>query len=81
MSESQPEAPFVLPSQVAVHRYVQMKVESVWNTPYKITGNITPLEHCLGGTWGKPSGGPWGSSRLLLLYVISWEVKLPYAGH
>ena len=49
MSESQTEAPFVLPSQVAVHRYVQMKVESVLNTPYQVTGNVTPVEHFLSG--------------------------------
>jgi len=52
MSENQTEAPFVLPSQVAVHRYVQMKVESVLNTPYKVTGNVSPLEHCLSGNGG-----------------------------
>lgn len=46
MSEQQ-EASFVLPTSIAVYRYQQMKVESILNTPYQVTDEKTPLEHCL----------------------------------
>lgn len=40
---------FVLPTRIAVHRYQQMKVEAVLNTPYQITDEQTPLQVVLGG--------------------------------
>ncbi|MEL6182735.1 MAG: hypothetical protein AAFS10_27510, partial [Myxococcota bacterium] len=43
----QPEAPFILPTQVAVARYLQMKVESILNTPYQVTDEKTPYTHCM----------------------------------
>ncbi len=45
MSENQ--ASFVLPTSIAVHRYRQMRVESIVNTPYKVTDEKSPAEYCL----------------------------------
>ncbi len=50
MSEESNDTPkFVLPTSVAVERYLQMKVESILNTEYQVTDGKTPLEHCLRG--------------------------------
>lgn len=38
---------YQLPTHVAVQRYLEMKVEAVLNTPYQITDDLTPMEHCL----------------------------------
>jgi hypothetical protein len=43
----QAEVTFVLPTRMAVHRYQQMKVESILNTAWQVTGGKTPFEHCL----------------------------------
>ncbi len=43
------QAEFVLPTRIAVHRYQQMQVEAILNTPYKVTDEKTPLEFCLLG--------------------------------
>lgn len=51
MSDAQ-EATFVLPTTIAVHRYQQMKVEAILNTPYQVTAEKTPMEYCLGGEAG-----------------------------
>ena len=40
---------FVLPTRIAVHRYQQMKVEAILNTPYQVTEEQTPLQVCLAG--------------------------------
>ena len=46
MSEES-QGTFVLPTSIAVHRYQQMKVESIINTSYQVTEDMTPVEHCL----------------------------------
>ncbi len=46
MSDAQ-DATFVLPTSISVHRFTQMKVEAILNTEYQVTGEKTPLEHCL----------------------------------
>lgn len=40
-------AAFVLPTQIAVHRYQQMRVEAILNTPYQVTNEKTPLVYLL----------------------------------
>ncbi len=40
---------FVLPTRIAVHRYQQMKVEAILNTPYQVTEELTPVQAVLGG--------------------------------
>lgn len=45
--EAAQEATFVLPTRIAVYRYQQMKVESILNTPWQVTGETTPFEYCL----------------------------------
>jgi hypothetical protein len=40
---------FVLPTRIAVHRYQQMKVEAILNTPYVVTDELTPVQVVLGG--------------------------------
>jgi len=42
-----PQVSFVLPTSTAVARYMQLKVESVLNTPYQVTDELTPYEHVL----------------------------------
>jgi hypothetical protein len=40
---------FVMPTRIAVHRYQQMKVEAIVNTPYQVTGDQSPLQACMDG--------------------------------
>ncbi|MBH24505.1 MAG: hypothetical protein CMH57_08645 [Myxococcales bacterium] len=67
----QAEAPFVLPTQVAVARYLQMKVESILNTPYQVTGEMSPVAHCL-----QESGDAEETAELLNLPEDQHEIAI-----
>lgn len=47
MSDTDAQQTFTLPTQMAVERFLQMKVEAILNTEYQVTGEKTPLAHCL----------------------------------
>jgi hypothetical protein len=66
-----PKGSFVLPTTIAVQRYAQMKVEGILNTDYQVTGEQTPLEHCL-----KHSKDPGETVALLNLPADQAEIAV-----